>query len=102
MTVTSTVPATVPAGLVTLMDVPAWFTVKLAASTLVVPKSTSVAPVKLLPVIVTGVPPASGPLEGLTPVTDGADTAELDQGPSVMVSVVVLAGVGSNLDGTLG
>ena len=38
----------------------------------VVPKSTAVAPVKPVPVIVTGVPPATGPLVGLMPVTVGA------------------------------
>ena len=38
----------------------------------VVPKSTAVAPVKPVPVIVTLVPPAAGPAVGLTPVTVGA------------------------------
>ena len=33
---------------------------------------TAVAPVKLVPVMVTEVPPASDPLVGLTPVTVGA------------------------------
>ena len=41
----------------------------------VVPKSTAVAPVKLVPVIVTEVPPASEPLVGLMPVTVGATAA---------------------------
>ena len=41
----------------------------------VVPKSTAVAPVKPVPVIVTRVPPAAGPLFGLIPVTVGAATA---------------------------
>ena len=41
----------------------------------VVPKSTAVAPVKPVPVIVTRVPPAAGPLFGLMPVTVGAATA---------------------------
>ena len=36
------------------------------------PKSTAVAPVKLVPVIVTEVPPAAEPLVGLRPVTVGA------------------------------
>ena len=36
-----------------------------------VPKSTAVAPVKLVPVIVTVVPPVLGPEVGLTPVTVG-------------------------------
>ena len=35
------------------------------------PKSTSVAPVNPVPVIVTVVPPAAGPLVGLTFVTAG-------------------------------
>ena len=37
----------------------------------VVPKSTAVAPVKPVPVIVTEVPPAAEPLVGLRPVTVG-------------------------------
>ena len=36
------------------------------------PKSTAVAPVKLVPLTVTVLPPAAGPLFGLTPVTVGA------------------------------
>ena len=47
-------------------------TVKFVAA--VVPKSTAVAPVKPVPVIVTNVPPAAGPLVGLRPVTVGAAT----------------------------
>ena len=38
----------------------------------VLPNSTSVAPEKSVPVIVTLVPPASGPDVGLMPVTVGA------------------------------
>ena len=59
ITVTSTVP--VPAGLsgVILLSLT---TVKLVVGT--VPKSTAVAPVKLVPVIVTGVPPACVPVVG--------------------------------------
>ena len=67
VTVTSTVP--VPAGLAAVIAV-SLTTVKLVAA--VVPKSTAVAPVKLVPVIVTEVPPAAGPLVGLRPVTVGA------------------------------
>jgi hypothetical protein len=37
----------------------------------VVPKVTAVAPVKLVPVIVTEVPPASGPTAGVTLETAG-------------------------------
>jgi len=46
--------------------------VKLVAT--VVPNVTPVAPVKLLPVIVTTVPPPVGPEPGLTPVTLGGVT----------------------------
>ena len=67
VTVTSTVP--VPAGLSAVIVV-SLTTVKLVAG--VVPKSTAVAPVKPVPVIVTEVPPAAGPLVGLMPVTVGA------------------------------
>jgi hypothetical protein len=48
-------------------------TVKLPADT--VPKNTLVAPVKLVPVIVTEVPPAVLPVVGEIEVTDGADAA---------------------------
>ncbi len=44
-------------------------TVKALAA--LVPKSTTVAPVKLEPVIVTVVPPAGAPTVGLTPVMSG-------------------------------
>ena len=57
VTVTSTVP--VPAGLSAVIEV-ALTTVKFVAG--VVPKSTAVAPVKPVPVIVTNVPPAAGPI----------------------------------------
>ena len=68
-TVTDTVPG--PAGsttvscveLVRAMEVPG-----------VVPKCTMVTVVKLVPVIVTVVPPARGPLAGLTLATVGAPT----------------------------
>ena len=66
VTVTSTVPA--PAGAVAVIWV-ALLTVKPVAA--VVPKSTAVAPVKFVPVIVTLVPPAGGPAVGLTAVTVG-------------------------------
>ena len=69
MTVTSTVP--VPAGAVAVSEV-AETTVKEVAAA--VPNSTAVAPVKLVPVTVTLVPPAVGPLVGLTAVTVGAAT----------------------------
>jgi hypothetical protein len=63
----STVP--VPAGAVAVMDV-GEFTVKPVAA--VLPKSTAVAPVNPVPVIVTVVPPAAGPYVGATDVTVGA------------------------------
>src|SRR4029077_10451062 len=67
VTVMSTGP--VPAGDTAVIEV-AELTVKLAAA--LAPKSTAVAPVKLAPVIVTDVPPGSGPVLGLTPATLGA------------------------------
>ena len=70
VTVTSTVP--VPAGLSAVIEV-SLTTVTFVAA--VVPKSTAVAPVKLVPVIVTNVPPACEPVVGLRPVTVGATAA---------------------------
>ncbi len=70
VTVTSTVP--VPAGLSAVM-VLSLTTVTFVAA--VVPKSTTVAPVNPVPVIVTSVPPAAGPVVGERPVTTGAATA---------------------------
>jgi hypothetical protein len=49
------------------------FTLKLVAA--VAPKNTVLAPVKLVPVMVTDVPPVTGPDDGDTPVTAGADEA---------------------------
>src|SRR5579862_1774340 len=66
MTVASTVPD--PGGVVAVM-VLASFTVKVEA---IPPKSTSEAPVKFVPEMVTEVPPALGPVAGLIPVTVGA------------------------------
>jgi hypothetical protein len=67
VTVTFTVPE--PAGETAVIEV-ADATVKLLAA--VVPKSTAVAPVKLVPLTVTVVPPLAGPEVGLIEVTDGA------------------------------
>jgi hypothetical protein len=64
--VTSTVP--VPAGDVAVIEV-AELTVKAVA--LVAPNFTAVAPVKAVPVIVTDVPPATGPVVGEIEVTVG-------------------------------
>ena len=73
VTVTSLAPA-VPAGAVAVIEV-ADLTVKLEAA--VAPKSTAVTAVKPVPVMVTAVPPASGPAAGLTLVTVGVTTAGL-------------------------
>ena len=69
VTVTSTAPA-VSAGAVAVIC-EALTTVTLVAT--FEPNSTAVAPVRLVPVIVTVVPPAVGPAAGLTLVTVGAD-----------------------------
>ncbi len=58
-----------PAGETTVIEV-AEPTVKLVAG--VEPKSTALAPVKPVPVMMTDGPPASGPATGLTPLTVGA------------------------------
>jgi hypothetical protein len=68
VTTTSTVPAAW-AGVVAVIEVGP-FTVKLVAA--VPPKVTAVVPLKLVPVIVTLVPPSVGPLFGETEVTVGA------------------------------
>jgi hypothetical protein len=65
----STVP--VPAGAVALIEV-AEVTLKVVAG--VAPNATALAPVKPVPVIVTTVPPASGPWAG--------DTADTVGGPA--------------------
>ena len=69
VTVMSTVPAE-PAGAVAVIWVALLTTMTPVA--LVAPNLTAVAPVKLVPVIVTLVPPAVGPADGLTLVTVGA------------------------------
>ena len=70
VTVTWTVSASSTAGDTAVIDVSS-LTVKLVA---VPPKLTAVAPVKAIPVIVTDVPPATGPLLGPTFETVGAAT----------------------------
>ncbi len=65
VTVTSTVP--VPAGEVAVIEV-AESAVMVAAFD---PKSTALAPSRLVPVMVTLVPPPVGPLVGLMLATDG-------------------------------
>jgi hypothetical protein len=66
----STVPA-VPDGAVAVTEV-AETTAKLEAA--VEPKVTAVVLERPVPVMVTLVPPATGPTDGLTPVTVGAAT----------------------------
>lgn len=68
-TVTSTTP--LPAGATAVIDL-ALLMAKDAA--LVAPNFTAVAPVKSMPVIVTAVPPAAGPLFGEIEITEGAGT----------------------------
>ena len=70
VTVTSTVPA-VSLGSVAVIWVDE-FTVKLVAA--LVPKSTALAPLRFVPVMVRLVPPVVGPEEGLTTLTLGAAT----------------------------
>ena len=70
VTVTLAVPA-VPAGAVAVIRVDE-LTWKPAA---VVPKLTAVAPVKLVPMMVTTVPPEAEPLDGLRLVIVGAEAA---------------------------
>ena len=65
--ITSTV--LLPAGDVAVIAVAPTTTNAVAAAP---PKFTAVAPVKLVPVMVTAVPPAAAPLFGATEVTAGA------------------------------
>ena len=72
-TVISTVPSA--AGLTRTI----WVAVSLAKLvTAVVPNSTSVAPDRSRPVMVTVVPPVAGPLVGLIPVTTGTNSEGTD------------------------
>src|SRR5579863_9499451 len=88
VTVTGTVP--VPAGLAAVMVVGLTTTTSLAG---VDPKSTVGVPVNPLPVIVTEVPPAAGPLCGSMPVTVGPDEGAMSgpdaahcESPTVMTA----------------
>ena len=67
VTVTVAAPAT-PAGEVAVIEVAELTTTFDAAFA---PNFTAVAPVKFVPAIVTDVPPATGPLVGLSDVTVG-------------------------------
>ena len=62
------VPA-VPAGVVAVMEVALTTTTLVAAAP---PRATLVAPVKLVPVMVTAWPPEVGPVDGLIALTEGA------------------------------
>src|SRR5262245_32360733 len=75
----STVP--LPGGLVTVIAVSEMAVI----AALTPPKSTSVAPVKPLPLIVTLSPPAAAPLAGEIPVTcgGGAGVAVMVSGPEI-------------------
>ena len=68
MTATLAVPA-VPAGVVAVMEVAFTTTTLVAAAP---PRATLVAPVKLVPVMVTVWPPAVEPVDGLIALTEGA------------------------------
>src|SRR5579872_2889025 len=70
VTVTVTAPA-LPAGVVAVMDVLFTTTTLVAAAD---PNVTVAPDAKFVPVIVTPVPPAAGPLLGDTPVTVGCPT----------------------------
>jgi hypothetical protein len=92
VTVTSTVP--VPAGDVAVIEV-AELTVKVVA--LVAPNFTAVAPVRLVPVMATDVPPVVGPAVGEIDVTVGgatwvnwsaADVADVPPGVVTVTSTV--------------
>jgi hypothetical protein len=94
VTVTVTAPA-LPAGVVAVIVVPFTTTTLVAAA----PPNVTVAPLaKFVPVIVTAVPPASGPLFGLTLLTVGVGpvaaenvTICITQGPDdVSVAVALL------------
>ena len=85
VTVTVTAPAT-PAGAVAVTATPERTTTFVAAFA---PNITPVAPVRFVPVIVTDVPPATGPLVGLNNDTVGAatyvnETAFVDVPPGVV------------------
>ncbi len=69
VTVTSTV-AALCAGDVAVIEV----ALSVVTDAVPAPNLTVVAPLRLVPVMVTLVPPAVGPDDGLTPVTVGAAT----------------------------
>jgi len=81
VTVTSTTPA-LPAGEVTVTDVALLAVIEPA----VAPNVTEVAEVRLVPVMTTLVPPAVGPLLGVTEVTVGAP-AKVNRSPAEVADV---------------
>jgi hypothetical protein len=85
VTVTLTDPAA-SAGEVAVIEV-SEFSLNVAE---VDPKSTAVAPVKPLPVIVTDVPPVYGPDPGLTDVTVGGVKVKVSAGPVALVPLGVV------------
>ena len=78
--------------------------VKLAADT--APNLTPETPVKLLPVMLTAVPPADGPCAGLTATMDGAaalmaNVAPVEVPPDSCTVTVALPAAASKLPGTV-
>lgn len=73
VTRTSTTPAAAAAGAVAVQPVSVHET---AVAFPAAPKLTAVAPFRPVPVMVTFVPPACGPLAGLTPVTTGTGSGK--------------------------
>ncbi len=69
--VTATV--TAPAGLAGVVAVICVALLTVTDVAAVPSKVTAVAPVRLVPLMTTLVPPAAGPVAGRTPVTDGGD-----------------------------
>ncbi len=90
--------AEVPAGVVTVtltgpalppgLDVTIWVAEATKNGAAVVPKCTAVAPTKLVPVMVTPVPPAVEPETGLTAVTVGPGAAMTAMGVPVNWAIV--------------
>jgi len=86
MTVTSTTP--VPAGGVTVIDVAEKAVTLPAPEPEPAPKLTTGVPgVKLVPVIVTTVPPAVGPVFGLTEATDGGGVTNMNWSAALVADV---------------
>src|SRR5438477_5952027 len=84
VTRTSTVPVVTVPGDVAVIDVELT-TVTLVAG--VAPNATVAPVMKLVPVIVTDVPPPEGPLFGLTEVTDGVTAVYVKSSAAVLLDV---------------